>query len=102
MPRIKVPAALRVPAAVALRVPAPLRAAAGAADGAALLLDLGEDLGGDVEIRRDPLDVVMVLETLHELQGLFGILIAERDEALGHLRELGREGGHALRGERGL
>src|SRR5439155_24429488 len=88
MPRIKVPGAPRV--------------AAGAGTDAALLLDLGEDLGSDVEIRRNPLDVVMILEHLHELQGLFGILIAERDEALGHLRELRREGGNALRGERGL
>src|SRR5512144_1371457 len=69
---------------------------AGSSRGAGSALDAGEDLVRDVEIGRDPLDVVMLLERLHELQGLLRVLFGERDRALGHLADLGRGDGDAF------
>ena len=59
--------------------------------------DLGEDLLGDVEVGGHALDVVEVLERLHEAQVLAGALLVELDRVLGDHRRLGALDRHARR-----
>jgi hypothetical protein len=92
---------MRVPGARTVRAGA-VAACTGAAATTRRRLDLGEDFFGDVEIGRDPLDVVMVLERLHELQGLFGILHGQRYHVLGQLGQFGGEGRDTFSCERRL
>src|SRR3954447_23629093 len=52
--------------------------------------DLGEDLLGDVEVRRHALHVVELLEHLDESEGLASPVLVDGDLLLGDHRALGR------------
>src|SRR4051794_37767597 len=72
-------------AMTATRPPGPsLGGAAGSAG------DSLEDLGVDVEVRVDRVDIVLVLQGVDELQQLRGDRLVERDADLRQLRDLGR------------
>src|SRR5215207_8067876 len=65
-------------------------------------LEAAERFVRDVEIGEEFLDVVMILEQFHELQGQLGVLIAERDHVLRHFHHIGRRRGDSLRRQGGL
>src|SRR4051794_11051026 len=48
-----------------------------------------EHVSGDVEVRVDRVDVVLILEPVDQPEQLRGAVLVERDEALGPVRDLG-------------
>src|SRR5438876_2192458 len=66
------------------------------------LRELGKDFVGNVEVGEDLLDVVVLLQRVHQLQELPGILRGHRHDLRGHAGELGAQGRNALLRERFL
>ncbi len=57
-----------------------------------LLLEVGEDLVGDVEVRVDVLHVVVVIDGVHQSQNLLGLaLFLDGNEILRHQRKVGAD-----------